>query len=160
MKERILKLVTGQVFWYLVLGIIIITLIYVFFFRRKADAFTEEQKKQIDDDVRDLSTTQEATFPDAQYSQFAEAVYQAMNFSSWNDVWTAQEQAIKDTLKQMQTDLDVAKLVQAYGSRQLHAFGFQDGPPMGMIAAIKYDQPDVAAEINEDWKAKGITYRI
>lgn len=160
MKDNILKIVTSQITWYLILAIILITLIYVFFFRRKANAFTAEQQKEIEDDVRDLSTQQAQSFPDAQYSQFADALYQAMNFSSWNDIFTAQEQTIKETLKQMKNDLDVAKVIRAYGSRQLHSFGLPDGPAMGLIAAIRYDQPDVATDVNADWAAKGITYRV
>lgn len=127
---------------------------------KSSSGFTEAQQKSIDDDVQSLEQRMDATYEASQYNQFAETLYQAMNFSSFNDIFTSQGAAIINTMKLMRNDLDVAKTVKAYGARQLHGFGLPDGAPMGLFAAINYDQQQTAAAINADWETKGITYRV
>ncbi len=116
----------------------------------------------VEDDIARLSKTQTASYPDSAYDQYAVTVYNAQRTSFGNDSAT-----IRDVLELMNNDLDVAKLIKAYGVRQDYAFGVatesytllsaaRNGISSDLFGAFSYRIDDV----NKDWASKGITYKI
>lgn len=75
---------------------------------------------------------------------------------------------VESTMKKMQNDLDVAKLIQAFGTRQDYAFGIPTGNPMDLFTYVQKELGNDwggltnyrVKNINADWKKKGITYQI
>jgi hypothetical protein len=118
--------------------------------------------KNIEDDIAKLSKEIKATYNAATYDQYANIIYNAQRVSLGNDSGT-----ITDIALMMKNDLDVAKLVKAYGTRQDYAFGFPTDS-FGLFGAMRKGIESAAfgafsyriGKINKDWESKGITYRI
>ena len=72
------------------------------------------------------------------------------------------------TMKKMKNNLDVAKLIKAFGKRQDYFFGIPVGDPMDLFTYVQKELGNDylgltnyrVKNINEDWKKKGITYQI
>lgn len=103
------------------------------------------------------------TYADSQYNTFANTIYNGMRYCAGDDYST-----VESTLKRMMNDLDVAKLVKAFGKRQDYCFGI---PTSGELDLFTYVQKELGNDyggltnyrvkrINEDWKKKGIKYQI
>lgn len=116
----------------------------------------------VENDIKHLQTVMTPSYNSATYNQYADAIYQAQRTSLSNDSGT-----IMDTAKLMKNDLDVAKLIEAYGTRTDYVFGFpsdsyslfgaiRKGIESDMFGAYSYR----IGKINDDWQNKGITYRI
>jgi hypothetical protein len=102
------------------------------------------------------------SYPDSQYNSLADSIYNAQRTSLGNDSGT-----IKNVLLKMNNNLDVAKLIQAYGIRQNYAFmiptekfgllgASNNGITQDLFGAFSYR----VSEVNNDWSKKGITYKI
>jgi hypothetical protein len=116
----------------------------------------------IENDISNLTNKMTSTYPDASYDNYAETIYQAQRTSVGND-----SGSIEDTAKLMNNDLDVAKLIKAYGTRQDYAFSFPTDKYSLLGAIRKGISSDLFGafsyridSINNDWQSKGITYRI
>jgi hypothetical protein len=116
----------------------------------------------VEDDLIRLSKIHSPTYADSAYDGYANTVYNSQRTSLGND-----SGRIMDTLVLMQNDLDVAKLIKAYGTRQNYAFGFptesynllgaaRNGITSDMYGLYSYR----VGIINKDWTKKGITYQI
>ena len=116
----------------------------------------------IQSDIGKLETKMQPSYGDASYDQYANTIYNAQRTSACND-----SGAILDVAKLMKNDLDVAKLVKAYGTRQDYAFGFptdsyglfgamRKGIEADFFGAFAYR----IGKVNSDWASKGITYQI
>ena len=116
----------------------------------------------IQTDIVKLETKMQPSYGDASYDQYANTIYNAQRTSASND-----SGAILDVAKLMKNDLDVAKLVKAYGTRQDYAFGFptdsyglfgamRKGIEADLFGAFAYR----IGKVNSDWASKGITYQI
>lgn len=103
------------------------------------------------------------TYPDSQYNTFANTIYNGMRYCAGDDYGT-----VESTMKKMMNDLDVAKLIRAFGKRQDYCFGI---PTSGELDLFTYVQKELGNDwggitnyrvkrINEDWKKKGIKYQI
>jgi hypothetical protein len=109
-----------------------------------------------------LQAGQKPTFADSQYIGFSDVIYNAQRTSLGNE-----SSPIKDTLLKMKNNIDVAKLIKAYGVRQNYAFGFPT-ENFGLLGAayngITKDMFGLYSgrveDINKDWAKKGITYKI
>lgn len=125
-----------------------------------------EIKKSVKDEIADLENSgHKPSYKDSEYNQYAEIIHSSMKFCV-GDNYTL----VEETLKKMKNDLDVAKLVQAFGKRKDYCFGV----PVGEYNLFAYVQKELGDEnlgltswwknrvknINTDWKAKGITYTI
>lgn len=96
------------------------------------------------------------------YEQAASVIYDAFrsNFASDND-----DNAIRK-LKRMQNDLDILELVKAYGYRQhyyldLGILKFEDGPRRNLFQSVVEELSlSELATVNNDYKAKGMTFRF
>lgn len=103
------------------------------------------------------------SFSDANYNTFANTIYNSMRFAVGDDYGTVEE-----TLKKMKNDLDVAKLIAAFGTRQNYAFGIPVGSKMDLFTFVQAELGNDFAgltnyrvkRVNEDWKKKGIRYQI
>jgi hypothetical protein len=116
----------------------------------------------VQNDIVKLETKMQPSYGDASYDQYANTIYNAQRTSAGND-----SGAILDVAKLMKNDLDVAKLVKAYGTRQDYAFGFptesyglfgamRKGIEADLFGAFAYR----IGKVNSDWASKGITYQI
>lgn len=121
-----------------------------------------QDEKNIESDIDKLKAKMSPTYSNASYDNYAETIYQAQRTSIGNDSGT-----IQDTAQLMNNDLDVALLIQAYGTRQDYAFGFPT-EKYSLLGAMRKGISNDAfgvfsyriGTINNDWKKKGITYRI
>ena len=122
-----------------------------------------ELNRNIDTEIARLQRTQKATFPDSSYNTMANTIYNSMRFAVGDDYGTVQ-----DTLKKMKNDLDVAKLIKAFGTRQDYAFGIPVGDKMDLLTYVKKELGNEwggltayrVTDINKDWAAKKISYTI
>jgi hypothetical protein len=116
----------------------------------------------VQNDIVKLETKMQPSYGDASYDQYANTIYNAQRTSAGND-----SGSILDVAKLMKNDLDVAKLVKAYGTRQDYAFGFptesyglfgamRKGIEADLFGAFSYR----IGKVNADWASKGITYQI
>ena len=116
----------------------------------------------VENDIVRLETKMQPTYGDAAYDGYANTIYEAQRTSMGND-----SGSIQDVAYLMQNDLDVAKLIQAYGKRQDYAFGIptesytllgamRKGVEADLYGAFSYR----IGRINSNWESKGITYRI
>jgi hypothetical protein len=98
-----------------------------------------------------------ATYPDSNYASFADTVYEGLRYSWISDSYSDGEAV----LKEMKNDLDVAKLISAYGTRQEYYFGLDAGAPKSLFQAVvsNYEQSRIDS-IQSDWAAKAITYKL
>lgn len=131
---------------------------------------TEAQRKNralernVDSEISKLQGNgQRPTFADSNYNTFANTIYNSMRFAIGDDYAT-----VESTMKRMKNDLDVAKLIKAFGTRQDYAFGIPVGSPMDLFTYVQKELGNDFAgltnyrvrRINEDWAKKGIKYKI
>lgn len=121
-----------------------------------------QEIKNVENDITRLEPQMKPTYGDATYDQYANTIYNAQRTSASNDSGT-----IMDVALLMKNDLDVAKLIKAYGTRQDYAFGFPTDSFTLLSAMRKGIESDLfgafsyrIGKINADWEAKGITYKI
>ena len=123
-----------------------------------------ELEKNIDSEISKLQGNgKKASFSDSNYNTFANTIYNSMRYAVGDDYGT-----VELTLKRMQNDLDVAKLVKAFGVKQDYFFGIPAGDKMDLFTYIQKELGNEyggltnyrVKRINEDWKKKGISYQI
>jgi hypothetical protein len=89
------------------------------------------------------------TYPDSSYTQFAASIVSA----GFNTLGT-NEQSIYSIFKKMMNDLDVAKLIVAFGNQRVE-FSFQSMPLGGWLASeLDNDELEVINKILRDKKIK------
>jgi hypothetical protein len=93
-----------------------------------------------------------ATYPDSSYTQWASSIVSA----GFNTLGT-NEQAIYDIFKKMMNDLDVAKLIVAFGNQRVE-FSFQT-MPLGAWLSTELDSSEMAV-INKILRDKKIKYQF
>lgn len=131
---------------------------------------SQEQKRNrqlvqdISNEIKDLEFKgQKPTFVDSQYQTFANTIFNGIRYCIGDDYGV-----VEDTLKKMKNDIDVAKLVSAFGKRRRACFGIPAGGEDDLFTSV---QAELGQEfggitnyridrINADWKKKGITYQI
>ena len=127
----------------------------------------DRRQKQLESDINnDINryTNQgiKPTYNDSQYSLFANTIHNGMRYCVGDDYGT-----VEVTMKKMINDLDVAKLIKAFGKRPDYCFGI----PTGEFDLITYVQKELGNDyggitnyrvrnINEDWARKGIKYKL
>ena len=123
-----------------------------------------ELEKNIDSEISKLQGNgKKASFSDSNYNTFANTIYNSMRFAVGDDYST-----VESTLKRMKNDLDVAKLVKAFGVKQDYFFGLPTGDKMDLFTYIQKELGNEyggltnyrVKRINEDWSKKGISYQI
>jgi hypothetical protein len=106
-------------------------------------------------DERELEAEGEkATFMDQQYKGFADSIYAAR---SANNFLGTDEDVIFSVFNKMKNNLDIAKLITAFGSRRL-SFSFTEGN-LGGFLNDELDQTELGI-INSGLRSKGIKYQF
>jgi hypothetical protein len=137
--------------------------LYTIVFPSAEEKRNAELGRNIDTEIVKLQKSQKATFPESTYNTLANTIYNSMKFAVGDDYG-----AVQDSLKKMKNDLDVAKLIKAFGSRQDYAFGIPVGGKMDLFTYVKKELGNEwggltayrVTDINKDWAAKKITYTI
>lgn len=126
-------------------------LIYKVFKKGKDILKPDEAKK----DVKELEKAgQIASYMDAQYIGFADAIYAAR---AGNNIFGTDEDAIYAVFMRMKNDLDIAKLITAFGVRRL-SYSFQEST-LGGFLKDDLDSEEIDT-INTILKKKGISYQF
>jgi hypothetical protein len=116
-----------------------------------------------DKEIRDaINRGLKATYPDSNYIGFASTIYEGMRYCVGDDYGT-----VETTLKKMQNDIDVAKLIKAFGMKQDYCFGIPESAPKDLFQFVQSELGNELMltnyrikNINADWKKKGITYQL
>lgn len=123
-----------------------------------------ELSKNVDAEISNLQRNgQKPSFTDSNYVTFANTIYNSMRFAVGDDYGT-----VETTMKRMKNDIDVAKLIKAFGQRQDFFFGIPAGSPMDLFTFVQKELGNDfggltnyrVRRINDDWKKKGISYQI
>jgi hypothetical protein len=144
-------------------GIVITYVVGYTVYKKLFPAPPPQELVNISNDVSNLSQTEKPTFLDSAYDGFANEIFVAQD--GWNITNSGR---IKDILMMMQNNLDVAKLILAYGSRKDTIFFFVGSDTYGLLGAARHGIADDSLglfsyridDVNKDWAAKGITYKI
>ena len=99
----------------------------------------------------------------SQYEQFANIIYNSTMYGLGDNYG-----AVRDVLKLMKNNADVAKLITTYGSRQNYVFGIPQGEKKDLFTNIRAELGDEyfglytgkLNEIRADWEKKKITYKL
>lgn len=138
--------------------------VYRAVFPTEAQRKNRELEKNIDDEISKLQGNgKKASFSDSNYNTFANTIYNSMRYAVGDDYGT-----VELTLKSMKNDLDVAKLIKAFGVKQDYFFGLPAGDKMDLFTYIQKELGNEyggltnyrVKRINEDWSKKGISYKI
>jgi len=137
--------------------------LYTIVFPSEAAKRNAELGRNINSEISNLQKSQVASYPDSVYDTLANTIYNSMRFAVGDDYG-----AVQDSLKKMKNDLDVAKLIKAFGSRQDYAFGIPVGDKMDLLTYVKKELGNEwggltayrVTNINKDWAAKKIKYTI
>jgi len=131
---------------------------------------TEQQKKNqelyksIDADIKKAeSLGQRPSFIDSNYVTLANTLEDSMRQAIGDNYGK-----VVEIMKSMKNNLDVSKLVKAFGLRQNYLFGIDKGDPKDLFAWINEELGGEymgltsyrVTQINNDWAKKGISYRI
>lgn len=109
--------------------------------------------QQAENEVRKLvSQGMKPTYPESTYSQYATAIYSA----GFNTLGT-DEKTIYDIFGKMQNDLDLAKLIAAFGEQRVE-FSFQS-LPLGSWLRTELDSSEMTT-INKILSDKKIKYQL
>lgn len=76
-----------------------------------------DRKRLVDKMNQDI-VAEELTFTDAQYLQFAQSVYEALNDKS-SGFWGVDQKKIYEVYRKMKTPSDILKLHDAFGTREI-----------------------------------------
>ena len=131
---------------------------------------SEQQKKNrqltqnVNTEIKQLEFKgQKPSFNESQYLTFANTIFNGIRYCVGDDYGV-----VEDTMKKMRNDLDVAKLVSAYGKRRRACFGIPTGGEDDLFTSVQAELGQEFAgltnyrigRINADWKKKGITYQL
>lgn len=133
--------------------------------------FPSEQEKANKQLTKDIANEIEVlnkqgvkpTFPDSNYFTMANTIYESMRYAVGDDYGT-----VESTMKKMKNDLDVAKLIKAFGKKQDYFFGLPEGQPKDLISFVQSELGNDYGgltnyrirNIQKDWNSKGITYKL
>ena len=138
--------------------------VYRAVFPTEAQKKNRELEKNIDSEISKMQNDgKKASFSDSNYNTFANTIYNSMRFAVGDDYGT-----VESTLKRMKNDLDVAKLIKAFGLKQDYFFALPAGDKMDLFTFVQKELGNEyggltnyrVKKINEDWSKKGISYQI
>lgn len=117
--------------------------------------FKKDPAAEAKKDERELeSEGEKATYMDQQYKGFSDSLYAARIA---NNLLGTDEDVIYSVFKKMKNNLDVAKLITAFGTRRL-SYSFTSGN-LGGFLNDELDQDELNI-INTDLRSKGIKYQF
>lgn len=104
------------------------------------------------DEKKFKSQGQKQSYADGQYNVFADSLYSAFIYWAGTD-----EDTIYSIMNKMNNDVDVSKLIQAFGTRRQEFTTMKYS--LGAFITDEMGQSEVA-KINDIFAKKGITYRF
>jgi hypothetical protein len=171
MKDKLFRYYTELPTW--AKGVVVVTAtgavalvgyrIYKALYPSQSEKVAKALLNSVKDDIQKLiSQGLKPSFSDAQYQTFATTI--------WNGMKSCADDHYGDvelTLKKMKNNLDVALLIQAYGTRTLYCFGIPSGT-YDMMTAVRKELGNEWGGLTDyrvksilaDWQKKGITYTI
>jgi len=138
-------------------GLILSGLFLVYRMFRPAGAKEQQQTTtSIKTDIaKEENKGVQPSFSSSNYKTLADKLYAAMNTSGTD------ENAIFSVFSQLKNSLDVLKLIEAYGTRQLYTFGFPAGGQQNLSQALSDELSDTEiAKVNQILFTKGINYKF
>jgi hypothetical protein len=149
-----------------IVSFIILKKVYDLFFSIKA-AEARRNRELVDNVDKEIVKHSlrgfKPTFNDSQYNLYANQVYEGMRYAVGDNYGL-----VENILKLMKNDLDIAKLIKAFGFRQDYAFGLPTSQPKDLFTFVQSELGEDWGgltnyridSINKDWKGKGITYKL
>ncbi len=138
-------------------GMILGGLFLVYRLLRPAGAKEQQQTTtSVKTDIqKEAAKGEQPSYSDSNYKTLADKLYSAMNTSGTD------ESAIFAVFEQMKTKLDILKLVESYGVRQLYQFGIPIGGKQNLAQALSDELSDSEiARVNQILFKKGINYKF
>ena len=137
--------------------------IYKILFKNEQEQTNAEIIKDAEKEKKELEKKYKLTFPVSQYPIFANLIYESTKYGIGDNYG-----AVVNTLKKLTNDLDIATLIKTYGARQNYIFGIPTGEKKDLFTNIKAELGNEYGglksyridQINNDWKKKGIKYRV
>jgi len=136
--------------------------IYKYVFPSAEEKRQQQLTQNIESEIAKYEKIHKPSFPDSQYVLLSNTIHNSMKYCAGDDYGT-----VEATMKRMKNDLDVAKLIKAFGVRNDFCFGI----PTGEFDLFTYVRKELGNDyggltdyrvvrINDDWSKKGITYKI
>ena len=145
-------------------GLIVVYIAGSAIYRKVFPPKTSQSIQNVEDDITKFQSQQKATYPDSAYDAYANSIWASVGAFSYDSA------TVKDVLMQMMNNLDVAKLIKAYGIRYDYKVPFYGnaGDPYDVLSVSRHIingdlfglYKSRADDVNNDWKSKGITYQI
>lgn len=136
---------------------------YKLMFKSETEKSNQLLQEKADKEFKAFQKNSILSYPPSQYQNFANIIHQSTMYGLGDNY-----AAVRDTLKLMKNNLDVLALIKAYGERQNYVFGIPSGPKRDLLTNIKLELGDEfmglysakLEDIRNDWKKKGIIYKI
>lgn len=138
--------------------------LYKVVFPSSSEKKNRELVQDINSEINNASNQgQKPSYQDSNYVTFANTIYNSMRYCAGDDYGT-----VELNMKKMKNDLDVAKLIKAFGTRQDYCFGIPVGSPMDLFTYVQKELGNDwggltnyrVQNINSNWKSKGIKYQL
>ena len=141
--------------------IFIIALVLVIYFlfvkKPKGQRSNKNTLKTVSDTIPELESRVQPSYSDVQYSSYADSLYNSMRYSLVADNYSEAERILKTLLN----DLDVMKVIEAYGTRIERYFGIPVDGAKTLPEQVRNDLSTARIDrINSDYQSKGIKFRF
>jgi hypothetical protein len=137
--------------------------VYKKIFPSAKDVANRQLLTNVNSEISKFQAKMKPSYNDSNYITLANTIYEGMRYCVGDDYG-----AVEENMKKMKNDLDVAKLIKAFGQKQNYCFGVPTGGDMDLFTFVKKELgsdygglTDYRLQrINQDWAKKGITYKI
>ncbi|MDL5044638.1 hypothetical protein QQ054_01065 [Oscillatoria amoena NRMC-F 0135] len=149
------------IIWLIVAAIIVVAILILNNYIKKKKDEPGSAPGEAQDDAKELSKKLKQTFQNSQYASFADSIHEALKYDEKSvSAWEDNPKIAEDILKEMQNDLDIAKLIDAYGLREEQFLGFGTGKKSLFETITANFKSSRKQSVNMDWSTKPITYRL
>jgi hypothetical protein len=138
-------------------GMVLGGLFLVYRLLRPAGAKEQQQTTtSVKTDIqKETAKGEQPSYSNSNYKTLADKLYSAMNTSGTD------ESAIYSVFETLKNKIDVLKLIEAYGVRQLYVFGFPVGGKQNLSQALSDElSSNEIAKVNQILFKKGINYKF
>ena len=137
--------------------------VFKYVFPSEQEKKNKELAKNIDSEISKHSREgMKPSYADSNYNTMANTIYESMRYAIGDDYGL-----VVTTMKRMNNNLDVAKLIKAFGTKQDYIFGLPEGSPKDLFTFVQSELGKELgliniriSQINSDWTKKGITYKL
>ena len=119
---------------------------------------TEERKQnQLDEQIKEVSKTQQPTKSVQEWQVIADAIYKDLRYSALDD----NKDDAGYQVSRVKNDADFWQLYKLFGQRREYFFGIPNGALMDLTQFIKSNLKDSAiATINKNYRSKNIKFQF